>query len=127
MIARGPLSALASVDIEEQYGPTWAEEKGGSPVENNVKKESARTYPNAQTQTEWYKRNRGVVITVRLMEGATLSGVLLDWDTYTIALQRPGYEEPILINKHAICFLSRREAKKDEGNRQADGARETTE
>jgi len=58
-------------------------------------------------QTEWFQRNRGKAITVRLIDGSRLSEVLEAWDTYTVALGLPGREETILVNKHGIALFRR--------------------
>lgn len=60
-------------------------------------------------QTEWFQRNKGKVITVRLMDGTRLSGALEGWDTYTVAIRVAGREEAVMLNKHGVALFMRRE------------------
>lgn len=71
----------------------------------------------AASQAEWLRRNRKKAITVRLLDGTRLSGLLVDWDTYTVTIRVQGREETVLLNKHAIALFMRREAddKKKDG------------
>lgn len=59
----------------------------------------------AASQAEWLRRNRKKAITVRLLDGTRLSGLLVDWDTYTVTIRVQGREETVLLNKHAIAYL----------------------
>ncbi len=63
--------------------------------------------PPVGAQTEWFQRNKGRAIAVRLMDGTAIEGVLLAWDTYTIAMQVLGHVAPMLVNKHAIALFWR--------------------
>jgi len=63
--------------------------------------------PPVGAQTAWFQRNKGLAIAVRLMDGTAVEGVLLAWDTYTIAMQVSGHIEPMLVNKHAIALFWR--------------------
>jgi RNA chaperone Hfq len=64
----------------------------------------------ASVQNDWLKRNQGKAITVRLLDGLRLSGLLVDWDTYTVTIRVQGREEMVLLNKHSIALFMRREA-----------------
>ncbi len=63
--------------------------------------------PPVGAQTEWFQRNKGLAVAVRLMDGTSVEGVLLAWDTYTIAMQVAGHVAPMLVNKHAIALFWR--------------------
>ncbi len=63
--------------------------------------------PTVGAQTEWFQRNKGLAIAVRLMDGTAVEGILLAWDTYTIVMQVSGHGEPMLVNKHAIALFWR--------------------
>lgn len=58
-------------------------------------------------QTEWFKRNKGKIITLRLMDGSRFVGVLEAWDNYTVAIWMAGREESILVNKHGVALFRR--------------------
>ncbi len=58
-------------------------------------------------QTEWFERNKGESITVRLMDGTWLSGVLEGWDTDTVALRMAGREETVLVCTHGVALFQR--------------------
>ncbi len=65
------------------------------------------TAPPVGAQTAWFQRNKGLAIAVRLMDGTAVEGVLLAWDTYTIAMQVSGHGASMLVNKHAIALFWR--------------------
>ena len=65
------------------------------------------TAPPISAQTEWFKRNKGMTIAVQLLDGTSVAGILLAWDTYTVVLQDSGQDEPMLVNKHAIALFRR--------------------
>jgi sRNA-binding regulator protein Hfq len=58
-------------------------------------------------QNDWYERNVAHPVSLRLMDGTRLSGLLTGYDAGTIALRVQGYEEPVLISKHAIALSMR--------------------
>ncbi len=70
-------------------------------------KGSAREPFSVAVQTEWFKRNRGKVITLRLMDGTRVTGVLEAWDNYTVAIRMAGREESVLVNKHGVALFRR--------------------
>jgi RNA chaperone Hfq len=61
------------------------------------------------------------VITVRLMDGTRVSGLLEGFDRYTVAVSVAGRAEPVLVNKHAVAVFMRREAKADDAQGRAEG------
>ena len=56
-------------------------------------------------QYGWLRQARGSQVSVRLIDGKVLGGMLLDADQYCLALTVAGKAEPVLIFKHAIAFL----------------------
>lgn len=80
--------------------------RGGTPTA--PPKPAQRLY-TANIQNDWYERNAAHPVSVRLMDGTNLVGMLAGYDTYTIALRVANREEPVLISKHAIAFCVRRE------------------
>lgn len=83
-----------------------AENKGGetSPPKANP----------VAVQNGWLRRNQGKAITVRLLDGTRLSGLLVDWDMYTLAIRVQGREEMVLLNKHAVAPFMRRESEENQ-------------
>jgi sRNA-binding regulator protein Hfq len=73
-------------------------------------KAARRPWRDDRVQDAWYARNRDRPVRVRFLDGSGLSGVLVGADTYTLALRLPEREEPVLVAKHAVAVLFRREA-----------------
>jgi sRNA-binding regulator protein Hfq len=65
-------------------------------------------------QMDWLTRNAGKPITLRLMDGTRVSGILVGFDMYTTEIRVAGRGETVLINKHAIALFMRREERDDE-------------
>ncbi len=73
-------------------------------------KAARRPWRDDRVQDAWYERNRNRPVRVRFLDTSGLSGVLVGADTYTLALRVPDREEVVLVAKHAVAVLLRREA-----------------
>jgi sRNA-binding regulator protein Hfq len=75
--------------------------------------------PEHAVQNNWYARNAGKEIRLRLMDGSVLAGVLTAWDTYTLALAVAGREDLLLVMKHGIVLCMRTEERDRDRGRSA--------
>ena len=58
-------------------------------------------------QRAWLEHAHGRPVRLHLMDGTVLSGTLLNHDMYCLALQQPGDQEPTLLFKHGVAYLTR--------------------
>lgn len=64
----------------------------------------------ASPQEAWLCGRRGRAVTVRLVDGKTLTGTLVAWDVYTLHLAATGRGVPTLVYKHAVAYLTAHES-----------------
>ncbi len=64
--------------------------------------------PDKQPQTikEMYRRLVGQPVTVHLVNGETVNGMVLDAEAGDLLLRRTGYEDLVLIPRHGLAALS---------------------
>ena len=85
-------------------------------------KAARRPWRDDRVQDAWYERNHNRPVRVRFLDASGLSGVLVGVDTYTLALRVPDREEVVLVAKHAVAVLLRREAQDEAATGAAPGA-----
>jgi sRNA-binding regulator protein Hfq len=90
--------------------PAAAPAAPDAPASATVDKAARRPWRDDRIQDAWYERNRDRPVRVRFLDGSGLSGVLVGADTYTLALRVPERQEVVLVAKHAVAVLLRREA-----------------
>ncbi len=60
----------------------------------------------SETIRDFYKKLVGQTVTIYLMSGETLNGVVLDVDAGDLLLVRAGYEDLVFVPKHGLAALT---------------------
>jgi sRNA-binding regulator protein Hfq len=74
-------------------------------AETLTRGEKRQTFAAFGVQAPWLDSAHGQTVRVRLLDGKVLSGVLVNHDTYCLALQQPGNSSATLIFKHAVAYV----------------------
>ena len=69
--------------------------------------QNAKGDPQPRLQSDWLRNARGQHIAAHLTNGKGITGRLVGFDQFCIALQTADQSEPILIFKHAVACLVR--------------------